>query len=73
MLLEPEPLEDEVQARPVDRARTSLALAELGWAQGQREQPRALVAQSLRELEGTDGEAARKLRDELQQWLEIRP
>ena len=57
--------------RPVDRAQTELALAELRWrVPAEREQARALAQQALARLLGEPGQAAERLRDELQAWLD---
>jgi tetratricopeptide (TPR) repeat protein len=63
----------EIQAgadvRAVDRAQTELTLATLRWRAGERDDARALARQSSARVEHEHGEAAERLRRELQAWL----
>ncbi|MCX4246613.1 serine/threonine-protein kinase [Paraliomyxa miuraensis] len=61
-------MQEGADARPVDRAETELALAELRWRTAP-EQARALAHAALARLEPEHGEAAERLRAELERWL----
>jgi eukaryotic-like serine/threonine-protein kinase len=62
-------LQTGADVRAVDRAQTELTLAQLQWRVDERDAARTLARQALARVEHEHGDAAERVRGELQGWL----